>query len=308
MAFWVDLVGYSSAVAYGVLIPLFIAGLMVRQYFAVQEARLFLAHSKVEPQRAAAAAHLSVHCRGKIQVHLHAETVVLTMLTTHLRQQSSASEEEEMDAMKFFADEAASKNLDTLKSRKLTEMLTERILLSEAKTDRLLAGAGPLLRKYTLCCQATWAECVYRRRCPSKGALICSLEDIWMDVVMKLFAVALVSCVSMSNAWKWAVAFSLGMAVLVWVSHPFMHPQVSHLQSLSCFCLALSSVAFVYHRAFLARLALVAPLLLVLSQVRCPDCTEAMAERCYQELEAELQKLPPREELKHELEVQLLRF
>lgn len=306
MAFWVDLVGYSSAVAYGVLIPLFIAGLMVRQYFAVQEARLFLAHSKVEPQRvtihlntakgtlskevlpkrllAAAAAHLSVHCRGKIQVHLHAETVVLTMLTTHLRQQSSASEEEEMDAMKFFADEAASKNLDTLKSRKLTEMLTERILLSEAKTDRLLAGAGPLLRKYTLC------------------------QDIWMDVVMKLFAVALVSCVSMSNAWKWAVAFSLGMAVLVWVSHPFMHPQVSHLQSLSCFCLALSSVAFVYHRAFLARLALVAPLLLVLSQVRCPDCTEAMAERCYQELEAELQKLPPREELKHELEVQLLRF
>lgn len=49
-----------------------------------------------------------------LQVHLHAETVVLTMLTTHLRQQSSASEEEEMDAMKFFADEAASKNLDTL--------------------------------------------------------------------------------------------------------------------------------------------------------------------------------------------------
>lgn len=48
-----------------------------------------------------------------------------------------------------------------------------------------------------------------------------------MDVVMKLFAVALVSCVSMSNAWKWAVAFSLGMAVLVWVSHPFMHPQAN---------------------------------------------------------------------------------
>lgn len=47
-----------------------------------------------------------------------------------------------------------------------------------------------------------------------------------MDVAMKLFAVALVSCVSMSSAWKWAVAICLGMAVLVWVTHPYMQPQV----------------------------------------------------------------------------------
>ena len=42
---------------------------------------------------------------------------------------------------------------------------------------------------------------------------------------MKLFAVALVSCVSMADAWKWAIAFSLGMAVLVAACQPYMEPQ-----------------------------------------------------------------------------------
>ena len=51
------------------------------------------------------------------------------------------------------------------------------------------------------------------------------LKDVWMDVAMKLFAVALVSCVSMSDAWKWAIAFSLGMAVLVGTCQPYMWPQ-----------------------------------------------------------------------------------
>lgn len=32
---------------------------------------------------------------------------------------------------------------------------------------------------------------------------------------MKLYAVALVSCVSMMDAWKWAVAFSLGISQLL---------------------------------------------------------------------------------------------
>lgn len=46
-----------------------------------------------------------------------------------------------------------------------------------------------------------------------------------MEVAMKLFAVGLVSCVSMSDAWKWAIAFSLGMAVLIGVAQPYMQPQ-----------------------------------------------------------------------------------
>ena len=51
------------------------------------------------------------------------------------------------------------------------------------------------------------------------------LKDVWMDVAMKLFAVALVSCVSMADAWKWAIAFSLVMAVLVAMCQPYMEPQ-----------------------------------------------------------------------------------
>ncbi|CAE7475938.1 FLS2 [Symbiodinium natans] len=180
------------------------------------------------------------------------------------------------------ADAQALRKLDMLRSRRIAEMLTERAMLQEA-TDGLLVGARPLLCKYSLS------------------------QDVWMEVAMKLFAVALVSCVSMSDAWKWAIAFSLGMAVLVGVSQPYMQPQVSQLQSFSCFCLALSSAAFVYDKfAWLTRVGLLAPVLLLLWQVRCPDCAEESAERLVQELLTALPKLQQGES--HEVHVQLLRF
>lgn len=295
---WADVVGYSAAVGYGLLIPSFLAGLMVRQYFALQSARLCLAHARVEPAKviihiqtargqlhpkilpkrlvAAAAAHLSVHCRGKMQVQLQEETVTLIA-----ESRGSTDDANELDALKLVADAETSQNLDALKCRRIFEMLTERTMLSEAK-DRLLLGAQPLLCKYTLC------------------------QDVWMDVAMKLYAVTLVSFVSMSDAWKFTVALCLGMSVLVWVSHPYMHPQVSHLQSFCCFALALASMAFIQNCFRLAQLVLLGPLLLLLSQVRCPDCTEALAERCFQELEEQLPKLQAGEA--HELHVRLLRF
>eukprot|EP00435_Cladocopium_sp_Y103_P044715 s109_g12.t1 len=94
IGFWVDAVGCGSALAYGVLIPLGLAGLMVRQSFALQEAQLFysrvggeLRHIELRletmltghlvkeafPKRllAAAAAYMAVHCRGKRLVRLH---------------------------------------------------------------------------------------------------------------------------------------------------------------------------------------------------------------------------------------------
>eukprot|EP00435_Cladocopium_sp_Y103_P039019 s109_g10.t1 len=154
-------------------------------------------------------------------------------------------------------------------------------MLDEAE-DRLLIGSQSLLCKYTLS------------------------QDVWIYVVLKLYAVALVCCVSMSDAWKWAIAFSLGMAVLVGVGQPYMWPQVSQLQSFSCVCLAVTSVAFAYDFAWIARLGLLAPLLLLLWQARCPDCTESLAKRLYEELESELPKLQRGEP--HELHLQQLRF
>eukprot|EP00913_Durusdinium_trenchii_P012880 g12095.t1 len=166
LGFWVDLVGYSSAVAYGLLIPLFLACLMLWQSFALQEARLIYAHATVEhekstlqlqtlqgrmsmdevlPKRllAAAAAHLSVHCRGEMLVNLEDEKVVLTSLG---QPQGDFYEEEPMDPMKLVADQQTAKNLDRLRSKRLFEMLLERLMLAEARgSDRLLTGAQPLL-------------------------------------------------------------------------------------------------------------------------------------------------------------------
>lgn len=296
VAFWIDAVGCGCAVAYGVLIPLLLAGLMMKQYFALREARLCYAHVEEEPRRttlqintlrgqlakevlpgrllAAAAAHLAVHCRGRRHVQLQEEYVIITS-------EGPVEKAEELDAMKLVADDDTSRDLDTLRSRKIAEMLTERTMVAES-SDRWLQGAQPLLFKYAVA------------------------QDIWTDVLMKLYAVALVSCVSMMDAWKWAVAFSLGVAVLVGVYQPYMQPQVSHLQSLSCFALAVTSVAFVYDLRWLARVALLSPVVLLLWQARCPDCTEALAERIYQELQAELPKLQRLEA--HEVHVQLLRL
>lgn len=297
VAFWVDVVGFSTAVAYGVIIPLFLVGLMLRQHFALQEARLFASCAERKPPHttlhlemldgqlskeafpkrllAAAAAHMAVHCRGTRRVQLLEKSATVTAVS------DNQEEEMELDIMKAVADAETSRSIDVLRSRRITEMLTERIMLEETQ-DRWLIGSRPLLLKYALC------------------------QDVWMDVAMKLFAVALVSCVSMADAWKWAIAFSLGMAVLVAACQPYMEPQVNQLQSLSCFCLALASVAFVYGLAVLARLTLVAPVMLMLWQVRSPDCTEALAERLFQELQSELPKLQRGEP--HELLVQQIRL
>ncbi|CAL1155890.1 unnamed protein product [Cladocopium goreaui] len=92
VAFWVDVVAYSTAVAYVVIIPLFLVGLMLRQHFALQDARLFTACAERKPPHttlhlemlddqlskeafpkrllAAVAAHMAVHCRGARRVQL----------------------------------------------------------------------------------------------------------------------------------------------------------------------------------------------------------------------------------------------
>eukprot|EP00435_Cladocopium_sp_Y103_P043821 s102_g12.t1 len=305
VGFWVDVVGYGSTVAYAVLIPLFLAGLMVRQHFALQGARLFAAcverKSQTETQQtyitlrlhaldgelskktlqkrllAAAAANMAVDCRGKMRIQLHEGYVTIS---SHQERQEDM-EDVEIDVIKAAVDAETSRERDVLRSRRLTEMLTERIMLDEAEEaeDRLLLGSKPLLLKYTLCQDLGWTWDLGWTIQLNRLEQVSSPEDVWMDVAMKLFSVALVSCVSMADAWKWAIAFSLGMAVLVGACQPYMQPQVGHLQSLSCFCLALASVAFVYDLPTLARATLLMPVLLLLWQARSPDCTESLAER-----------------------------
>eukprot|EP00435_Cladocopium_sp_Y103_P047990 s109_g14.t1 len=169
--FWSDMVGYSSALAYGVLIPLFLAGLMVRQrlakmHVALQPARLFCAYAEGEgqitlrlqplegkllaqPKRllAAAAAYMAVNCGGeRREIRLHDGYIATTS--------SDVAETPELRVMKVVdAETSRNSNVllvsDGLRTRRLTKMLTERIMLDEAE-DRLLIGSQSLLSKYTL--------------------------------------------------------------------------------------------------------------------------------------------------------------
>ena len=90
-----------------------------------------------------------------------------------------------------------------------------------------------------------------------------------MFVATKLLALALISCVSMTDAWKWPIAFSVAMAVIVGVCQPYMWPQAGPTEiGENPLNSELTSVAFIYDWPWLARVALMAPVILLFWQAR----------------------------------------
>lgn len=141
---------------------------------------------------------------------------------------------------------------EKLQHHAITEMLLEHCILSEVgKTDRLLEGAKETLLKYATC------------------------RDLWMEVVLKLVAVAVVQVVSAaqvaSSADENDFLISLG--------------KVNDLQCFCFLCLTASALGFRLHMAWLSRCALLAPLLLAAGQAALqPDSPESLARRLWEDL------------------------
>eukprot|EP00913_Durusdinium_trenchii_P014972 g14044.t1 len=147
------------------------------------------------------------------------------------------------------------KESEKVRHHMITEMLLEHSILEEVgRNDRILQGAKETLFKYA------------------------TFRDLWMEVVLKLVAVALVRVVSTAQVaqaanssdeepWPWCVlAITLTMAGTVWMVHPYAQPQVNDLQFCCFLGLSISAVGFSFQMAWLSRLGLLAPLLLAAGQ------------------------------------------
>jgi len=282
---WVDGVGWLCALAYGVLIPACLLGLMVKQHVALRASRTttalaildgdqllirshefrtsFTTDVKEKKDRmfeknilAAAVAHATVLFRGNIRLQMQKGGMTLEVLDKDQPALNALGRLNDMLAIQSSA--------DAQRCSAITRMLMERCILREVEgSDRILAGVKNLLTKYVWC------------------------QDVWVEIMMRLATVALVSAASLES-----VGFSVGIALVVGVMvgtlQPYTQRQVNDLQCCCFLCLAAAAAGFGLHLVWLARFALALPFLVACCQMRHPDCPEALALRLFEALEPRL--------------------
>ncbi|CAE7654385.1 FLS2 [Symbiodinium necroappetens] len=189
-AAWVDRIGWSTAAVYGGAVPCFLAFLFFRQHRTMRQCKTFFVVSANQESGSvqlelracaksehfeeellasrllgAAAAHLAVQRPGEVLVELHQNVVIVTG-------QSGISQEEKSSGFSSISAESfiESDMKDTVLARSyMMQMLTERSILEEIQSDRMLIGAKQLLCKYAYC------------------------GGVWMEVALKLSSACLVS-------------------------------------------------------------------------------------------------------------------
>ncbi|CAE7206176.1 unnamed protein product [Symbiodinium sp. CCMP2456] len=286
-AAWVDRIGWSTAAVYGGAVPCFLAFLFFRQHRTMRQCKTFFVVSANQASGSvqleltacaksehfeeellarrllgAAAAHLAVQRPGEAVVELRQNAVIVT--------QNGISQEEKSGGFSSISAESfmESDMKDTVLARNyMMQMLTERSVLEEVQSDRMLIGAKQLLCKYAYC------------------------GGVWMEVALKLSSACLVSVVSSRDGLWLSVAITFGMAVIVGSVRPFAQPQVNALQSFSFCCLALAAVGFAHRWSSLTHVALLAPVALTALQLLRPDSPEALALRLQQELAKQIEAL-----------------
>jgi len=288
-----DVVGFSSVFCYAIVIPLCLLYLYGKQHIVLRTSRTttvtafqkghltlclyeVLGSDTMKISRkekdctlrlvAAAAAYISVLYRGRVSLQIaDGDATVKQIGGTSGSDRSS--DLLETDVFSVIGGEDAKRQSKLLKCRAITEMLTERVVLRAATADRVLLGAKNLLLKYTLC------------------------RHVWMEIVQKLVAVALVSAVGSANGFQWSVALSLAMAATSALVQPYAQPQVNTLHC-SCFlCLALAAFSFAHDWLWPGRAALALPFALSAVQAFQPDSAEKLAVRLWEELEPQMEAL-----------------
>jgi len=286
----VDTLAFSSAFFYGIIIPCCLLYLYGRQHVLFQSNRTTVAivadhgslkvslhkvlestvqkTGNVEFTRrlvAAAAASISVLCRGKVSLRVVDGSALIELLDGSV---NAASDHLEPDLLSFIDAEDAKQQAKQQKCWSLSKMLTERSILQDVATsDRVISGAKTLLLKYALC------------------------RSIWMEIVQKLVAVFLVSVVASANGLQLSVAITLTMAATSAMVQPFARPQVNRLHCCSFICLAMAAASFANTWVWTSRAALAIPFLLTAAQAFRPDSLENLAIRLWEELEPQMEAL-----------------
>jgi len=293
----VDILAFSSAFCYGILIPGCLLYLYARQHVLLQKSRTTVARAtgrgslKVSVNRvldptdptdhkasgnpteeftrslvASAAAYISVFYRGRVQLRIVEGNAIIDLIDGF--RDSDATTDVDMDLLSFISPEDGKQQAKQLKCRSLSQMLTERLVLQDvARSDRVISGAKTLLLKYMLC------------------------GNIWMEIVQKLVAVFLVSVVASANGFELSVAITLVMAATSAMVQPYAKPQVNRLHCCSFLCLAVAAASFAHTWVWPSRAALAVPFLLAAVQALRPDCLENLAVRLWEELEPQIEAL-----------------
>lgn len=288
----VDTLAFSSAFFYGIIIPCCLLYLYSRQHVLFQSDRTTVAivadHGSLKVSLykvldstvqktgnvqftrrlvAAAAASISVLCRGKVSLRVVDGSALIEPLQSSM-DSDAASDHLEPDLLSFIDAKDAKQQAKQQKCWSLSKMLTERSILQDVTpSDRVISGAKTLLLKYALC------------------------RNIWMEIVQKLVAVFLVSVVASANGLQLSVAITLTMAATSAMVQPYARPQVNRLHCCSFFCLAMAAASFANTWVWTSRAALAVPFLLTAAQALRPDSLENLAIRLWEELEPQIEAL-----------------
>ncbi|CAJ1374519.1 unnamed protein product [Effrenium voratum] len=288
----VDKVAYITAFGYAVVVPCCLLYLYARQHLLLRRSRTItvnatqeddlkvtlrpvLKSGKPTPEKhdqwtrhtvASTAAYISLTFRGPLSLKMEEGEMVVQMLEgcslTHGEVEMNISD------VGTFLDEDEAQQARILRCRAISEMLMERCTLHEvAPSERILLGAKDLLSKYAF------------------G------RNVFLEIVQKLVAVALVSTVSSPDGLQQALGITLGMAAMVALVQPYLKPQANTLLACCYLCLAVAAWAFKRRVAWLSRAALALPFLLASLQSLTPDGAETRALRIWEDLEPQVQAL-----------------
>jgi len=298
----VDGVFIATFFCYLVPIPAFLLYLFAKQHFALQTTKLLVSFSKEKTSEgkelhfaqipsdsdsqlvelkdemlerrmvAGAVAYSAVFLGDQVQVYLKDVTVMVKGMDGELRPSALL----DSGTLGSFSSDVAEikRHSDALRCRAIAELLMERCVLFERcelapanERDRVLAGARDMLMKYAVC------------------------QNVWMEIVLKLVTMSLVSVVRSRDGLQLSLAVTLVMATLVAFLRPYAQAQVNNLQC-SCFIsLAIAALSFSLRVPALSRASLVLPFLVALAQVWLPESPEGRASRIWQELEPKLMDL-----------------
>ncbi|CAK9007435.1 unnamed protein product [Durusdinium trenchii] len=214
-ALWVNWIGWSSAVCYGLMIPCCLAYLFAKQRVVMRQSDTFMmpaikregkwiltsqelmskqGSKQLKDEKlllAAAVANVAALAKGKAFVELREGTAIVSFADA-----GNVDEGFSVESIVFDAAET-----ETLRYRSLTEMLIERSKLEDLD-DRVMLGAKDLFCKYAKC------------------------QNVWVEVCSKVAAVALVSVVNSKDGLWLSIAITLGMALAIGLVRPFAQPQV----------------------------------------------------------------------------------
>ncbi|CAK9047892.1 unnamed protein product [Durusdinium trenchii] len=265
---YVDAIGFGAGFCYGVVIPCCLAYLYAKQHLALRPAKLTIAQAADQRDLEV----WLVDSKGSSREKMFVKEGVLSRrvvaasaahIAVLMRGRVQIQLRNGVVTAKLVAGNS-SRSIHT----ETVDALMERCILEEiAESERVLAGSKNLLLKYARC------------------------RNLYMEIIQKLVAVALVSTVGSEDGVCVSLAITLAMAATSAMVQPFVQPQVNVTQCCCFLSLALAAVSFDNHWVWLSRAALVLPFLLCALLAIKPDSTQSLAVRLWQQLRDEVEAL-----------------